>query len=68
MANGKKTNIFYILKYLFSIVLLEMGKIKRLRSTNWQSQNSRGDVKYSIGNTVNNIVITMYGARWVLKM
>ena len=26
------------------------------------------DVKYSIGNIVNNIVITMYGARWVLEL
>ena len=36
-----------------------------LRSTNQQLQNSHGDVKYSIGNTVNNILITMYGVRWV---
>ena len=26
---------------------------------------SHGDVKYSIGYTVNDIVITMYGIRWV---
>ena len=30
--------------------------------------NSHGDVKFSIGNIVNNIVITMYGARWVLEL
>ena len=41
-------------------------KVKELRSTNWQLQNSHRDVKYSIGNMVNNIVITMCGARWVL--
>ena len=29
-------------------------------------KNSHGDVKYSIGNIVNNTVITMDGARWVL--
>ena len=27
-----------------------------------------GNTKYSIGNIVNNIVITMYGARWVLEI
>ena len=34
-----------------------MKKVKGLKSTNWLSQNSHGDVKYSIGNTVNNILI-----------
>ena len=29
-------------------------------NTNWELQNSHGDVKYSIENVVNNIVITMY--------
>ena len=33
-------------------------KVKGIRSTNWQLQNSPGDVKYSIGNTVNDIVTT----------
>ena len=28
--------------------------------------NSHGDVMYSIENTVDNVVITMYRARWVL--
>lgn len=28
-------------------------------------QNSHEDVKYNIENMVNNIVIIMYGARWV---
>ena len=41
---------------------------KGLRSTNWQLQNCHGDVKYSTGNIVNNIVITMCGARWVMKL
>ena len=40
-------------------------KVKGLRSTDWQLQNSHGDVKYSIGNTVSNSLIPMYGARWV---
>lgn len=31
-------------------------------------QISHGDVMYSIGNIVNNIVITMYGVRWVLDL
>ena len=43
-------------------------KVKGLRSTDWELQNSHGDVKYSLGNIVNNIVITMYGARWVLDL
>ena len=40
-------------------------KVKGLRITNWQLQNSQGDVKCRIGNTVNSILITMYGVRWV---
>ena len=43
-------------------------KVKRLRSTNWQLQNSRGDVKCSMENTVNDTVINMYGARWVPEL
>ena len=42
--------------------------VKGLRSTNWQSQNSHADVKSSRGNVVNGIVITKYGARWVLEV
>ena len=41
--------------------------VKGLRSTDWESQSSHRGVKYIIGNTVNTIVITRYGARWVLK-
>ena len=43
-------------------------KVKGLRSTNWQLQTSHGDGKYSLRNTVNNITITMYGARLVLDL
>ena len=47
-------------------------KRKELRSTNWRlwgyNQNSHGDVKYSIGNIVSNIVMIIYGARWVLDL
>ena len=32
-------------------------KVKGLRSTDWQLQNTHRDVKYSIGNIVNNIII-----------
>ena len=28
-------------------------------------QNSYGDVKYSTGNRANNVIIIVYGARWV---
>lgn len=38
---------------------------KGLRSTDWQSQNSHVDVKYSLGNRVDDVVITASGARWV---
>ena len=31
-------------------------------------KNSRKDVKYSIGNVLNNIVITVYGVGWVLDL
>ena len=30
--------------------------------------NSQGAIKYSIGNIVNSIVITMYGGRWLLEI
>ena len=43
-------------------------KVKGLRSTNWQSQNSHGHVKYSLGSIASNIVITMFGVRWVLDL
>ena len=41
---------------------------KEQRSSNWWLQNGHGDVKYSIVTIVNNTVITMYGARWVLEI
>ena len=35
--------------------------VKEVTSTNWELQNSQwGGVKYSVGNMVNNVVITMY--------
>ena len=43
-------------------------KVKGLRSTNSQLENSHGDVKYGIRNIVNYIVITMYDARLVLDL
>lgn len=45
-----------------------MKEMKGLKTTNWQLQNSPGDVKDSIGNIVSNIVVTMYGVRWVLDL
>lgn len=30
--------------------------------------NSNGDVKYNIRDTVNNTVLTMYDARWVVDL
>ena len=39
-------------------------KMIGLGCTNWQLQNSHGDVKYSIGNIVDNTVIITYGVRW----
>ena len=45
-----------------------MKEVKGLRMRDWQLHNSHGDVKYSIGNAVNNTVTTMYGATWVLEI
>ena len=42
--------------------------VKGLISTNRQLQNSHWDVNYSTGNIVNYIVVTMYGARWILEL
>ena len=39
--------------------------VKELRSRNWDLQIVTG-IKYSIGNIVDNIVVTVYGARWAL--
>ena len=44
-----------------------MGEwVKQGKGINFHLQNklSHGDVMYSIGNTVSNIVITLYGDRW----
>ena len=41
-------------------------KVRGLGWTNWYLQNSQMDVKYNIRTVVNNIVITIYGARWVI--
>ena len=38
---------------------------KGLRSTDRWSRSGYGEVKYGIGNTVNNVVMAMHGARWV---
>ena len=44
-------------------------KMNGLRSANWQVQNSHStDIKHSIGNIVNNIVINMHDDRWVIGL
>ena len=45
-----------------------MKKEKLLISTNWWLLNSHRNVKYGVGNIVNNIIITTYSAEWVLEM
>ena len=45
-----------------------MKKVKGLRNTSKLLQKSHRDVKYNIGNIVNNIVITMYDASWILEI
>ena len=42
-------------------------KVEGLRNTKWQLQNSCGDVTYSIGNVVNDIVIAMHDANGYWK-
>ena len=37
----------------------EINRLERLRVTNFQSQMSHGDEMYSMGNIVDNIVITL---------
>ena len=43
-------------------------RVERFRNTNRYLHNSHGDIKHSRGNRVSNIVITVYGARWVLEI
>ena len=43
-----------------------MKKVKGLRST--ISSYNPGDVRCSVGNTVSDTVISMYGARWALEI
>ena len=43
-------------------------KWKVLRSTNYHLKNYHRDVKYSIGNTVNNTAISMFGTRCVVEI
>ena len=45
-----------------------LGKNAEGKSTNWQLQNSPRDVKDSIGNMGNNVVVTTYDARWLLDI
>ena len=45
-----------------------MENVKGLRSTNWQLHDSHGEVKYNVGDVVNNNVITMYGVTWELDL
>ena len=45
-----------------------MKNEKGLRSTNLVITNSHRNIKYSAGTIVNNVVITMYGARWALEL
>ena len=42
--------------------------VKRLRTTNWWLKNSHRNVKYSTGNIVNDIVVTVYSVTEVLEM
>ena len=44
------------------------GKGEGVSSTNCQLQDSRKDVKHSMGNIVSSVVITVYGARCVLGL
>ena len=39
-----------------------------IKSTNWLLPNSHRDIKYSLGNVDNNVVMTMCGARWALEI
>ena len=43
-------------------------KGERISSTKKYLQNSKGNIQYSTRNIVNNIVVTMYGARWVFEL
>ena len=43
-------------------------KLSLKTCTNSRLYKQSRDVKYNIGNIVSNVVITMYGARWVLDL
>ena len=47
------------------------GRVKKVKgrsSTGWSIMNSHEDVKSSTGNIVDNPVVTVDGARWVLDL
>lgn len=63
----------YKIKICNSILFLdnnlwESGSEKLFHSQYNQNTNVKGDVKYGIGSIVNNIVVTTYGAMWMLDM
>ena len=43
-------------------------RAKGLRSADCWLQNSHGGVKYSLGNILNNIPLTMCAVRWVVNL
>ena len=43
-------------------------KVKGLRNINWQLWISHRDVKFSTGNAVDDVIITMSGVRWELDL
>lgn len=45
-----------------------MKKVEKLRSTNWLSYSSHGNVGYSKRNTVSDTVIATDGVGWVLDL
>ena len=60
-----RTNGVYLQKAMWGVANSWQAsgeKVKRLRSSSWQLQNSHRDVKCSRETIVNNTVTTMYGA------
>lgn len=68
MVHQHQDYLRYLLKFQTDgCQVEECKKGEGIKKCYWQVQKSNEDKKYGIGNTVNNIIMIMYGVKWVLE-